>query len=92
MVISCCRTDPTNGSATHFAIKNYGAVSSGELRTTNITIGAYEKFRETINDTSITNIVSVQDADGNNFYEVDYLTQNIGALYRKQRYHHTVNS
>jgi phage-related baseplate assembly protein len=72
------RTNPTNGAATHFAIKNYGTVSSGELRTSNLTIGAYEKFREeNIADASITNIVSVQDADGNDYYEVDYLTQNI---------------
>ena len=72
------RTNPTNGAATHFAIKNYGAVSSGELRTTTITVGAYEKFREeTIIDASTTNIVSIQDADGHEYYEVDYLTQNI---------------
>jgi len=72
------RVDPTSGAPTQFAIKNYGAVSSGELRTSVITIGAYEKFRtESIADSAITNIVSVHDNDGNEYYEVDYLTQNI---------------
>jgi len=72
------RTSPTTGSPTHFAIKNYGAVSSGELRTKSITIGAYEKFREEfIDDSSFTNIVSVRDSDGHDYYEVDFLTQNI---------------
>tara|TARA_Y100001938_G_C8093146_1_gene436343 strand:- start:580 stop:2370 length:1791 start_codon:yes stop_codon:yes gene_type:complete len=72
------RTNPTTGAPTDFAIKNYGAVSSGELRTSTITIGSYEKFREEIiADSSITDIVSVQDSDGHEYYEVDYLTQNV---------------
>jgi len=72
------RVNPTTGAPTHYAIKNYGAVSSGELKTSVISIGEYEKFRtESIADTAITNIVSVHDDTGNEYYEVDYLTQNI---------------
>tara|TARA_R100000700_G_C3172511_1_gene147031 strand:+ start:174 stop:1967 length:1794 start_codon:yes stop_codon:yes gene_type:complete len=72
------RVDSTTGEPTHFAIKNYGSVSSGELKTTSISVGAYEKFlEEFISDPNITQIISVVDSDGHEYYEVDYLTQNV---------------
>jgi hypothetical protein len=72
------RTDETDGSATHFAIKSYGAVVSGEQTTTTIDVGTYQKFRrEFISDASITEIVSVTDSDGHEYYEVDFLSQNV---------------
>lgn len=72
------RTNETNGAATFFAIKNYGAVVSGEQTSTTIDIGAYEKFREEfLPDPNVTEIVSVTDSDGHEYYEVDYLSQNV---------------
>ena len=72
------RTDESDGSATFFAVKNYGAVVSGEQTTATINVGAYEKFREEfISDSNITEIVSVTDSDGHEYYEVDYLSQNV---------------
>ena len=72
------RTDETDGSATYFAIKSYGAVVSGEQTTTTIDVGTYEKFRkEFISDTNITEIISVTDSDGHEYYEVDFLSQNV---------------
>jgi len=72
------RTDPDTGAPTFFAVKNYGAVSSGVLKSTTIDVGSYQKFREeTIEDPNITEIVSVVDSDGHQYYEVDYLSQNI---------------
>ena len=72
------RVDPTTGEPTRFAIKNYGSVSSGELKTTSISVGAYEKFLEkTVTDPNITQIISVVDSAGHEYYEVDYLTQNV---------------
>lgn len=72
------RTSETDGSATFFAIKNYGAVVSGEQTTATINVGTYEKFREEfISDSSITEIISVTDSDGHEYYEVDYLSQNV---------------
>ncbi len=39
-------------------------------------VGAYERFRQIeIEDPNLTEVISVFDADGNNYYEVDYLTQ-----------------
>ena len=72
------RVNATTGAPTHFAIKNYGSVSSGELQSVSINVGNYQKFREErIQDTSLTEVVSMVDSDGHNYYEVDYLTQNV---------------
>jgi len=72
------RTDTTTGAPTFFAIRGFGSVSSGELKSVTIPIGKYQKYRqESIEDSTITEIVSVTDTDGHNYYEVDYLTQNV---------------
>ena len=72
------RVHPTTGEPTQYAIKNYGAVSSGELSATTITIDGFEKFREEfVAEPNITEIVSIVDSDGHEYYEVDYLTQNV---------------
>jgi len=72
------RVDATTGAPTYFAIKNYGAVSSGELTNTTIEVGKYQKYRTIkVNDANITEIVSMIDSDGHQYYEVDYLSQNI---------------
>ena len=48
------------------------------LKTTSISVGAYEKFlEEFVSDPNITQIISVVDSDGHEYYEVDYLTQNV---------------
>tara|TARA_Y100000114_G_scaffold58753_3_gene53751 strand:+ start:10949 stop:12745 length:1797 start_codon:yes stop_codon:yes gene_type:complete len=65
-------------SPSRFAIKAKGTVVSGELEETVFAIDDYEKFlRLKINDSDITEIVSVFDSQGNNYYEVDYLTQDV---------------
>lgn len=70
-------TNTTNGQPLYYAIKSYGAVSSGEYETATITVGEFQRFRkETISDSNITEIISVVDDSGNEYYEVDYLTQN----------------
>ena len=72
------RTDPTTGAPTYFAIKSYGAVSSGQLTTVTMTVGEFEKFRELfISDSNLSEIISITDASGHEYYEVDYLTQNV---------------
>jgi hypothetical protein len=72
------RTNATTGAPTFFAVKAYGAVSSGELKSTTIGVGRYAKFRNVlVADSNITEIVSVADSDGHEYFEVDYLSQNI---------------
>ena len=70
------KTNEVGTAPTHYAIKARGVVASGETVSKNFTIGDYTKFlRIEIEDTNLTEIISVYDADGNNYYEVDYLTQ-----------------
>lgn len=72
------RTDAATGAPTFFAVKAFGAVSSGELKSTTIDVGSYAKFRSVlVEDSSITEIISVTDGDGHEYYEVDYLSQNV---------------
>ena len=66
-----------NGTPTSFAYKAYGTIISGELSETTIVIGEFERFLKLkVDDTNISEIVSVVDSDGNEYFEVDYLSQN----------------
>ena len=72
------RYDETNGGVTFYAIRAFGQVSSGKLQTVEIdlTSNTFEKFRRVrVGDSTITEIVSVEDSEGNRYYEVDYLSQ-----------------
>ena len=72
------RFNAATGATTYFAIKNYGAVSSGESTSTTISVGNFEKYREEfVEDSYLTQITSIIDSDGHEYYEVDYLTQNV---------------
>ncbi len=65
-----------NNSVISYVMKAYGEVISGEFRTENIDVGDYEKFlRLRMADENISEILSVKDADGNEYYEVEYLSQ-----------------
>jgi len=66
----------SNNSVISYVMKAYGEVISGEFRAENIDVGDYEKFlRLRMNDENISEILSVKDADGNEYYEVEYLSQ-----------------
>ena len=66
------------GAPLSYAIRSAGQVVSGELAIQEVSIGDFEKFlRVRLNGRNISEIVSVFDDNGNQFFEVDYLTQNI---------------
>jgi hypothetical protein len=65
-----------NGSITSFAIKAVGQVISGRVNRQEIAVGSFQKFLKVkLNDQNITEIVSVQDSEGNEYFEVNYLSQ-----------------
>ena len=65
-----------NNSVISYVMKAYGEVISGQVSVENLSIGDYEKFlRLRLSDTNISEILSVKDADGNEYYEVEYLSQ-----------------
>ena len=72
------RVDGATGAPTHYAIKGFGNVVSGRLTTTVLSVGAYIKFRRLkISNPNVVEIIKVVDTQGNEFFEVDYLAQDV---------------
>jgi phage-related baseplate assembly protein len=72
------RVDTSTGAPTFYAIKAYGEVVSGFFGRERITIGDYERFKKiNITNTNVAEIISVTDSNGNEYYEVDYLAQDM---------------
>ena len=68
----------TTGVPDSYAIRATGEVTSGELIRTQVVVGAYEKFRRIkLNDSRMTEVLSVFDSQGRQYYQVDYLSQNV---------------
>jgi hypothetical protein len=76
--IIVAQVSPTTGIPTAYAIKASGQVISGELINQTITIGDFEQFyRAELDIPNVTEIVSVTDSEGHEYFEVDFLSQNI---------------
>ena len=76
--VIAARTNATTGAPTYYAIKTYGNVVSGRMGTERVTVGAYERFKTiTLSATNVSEIISVIDEQGNEYYEVDYLAQDL---------------
>lgn len=76
--IRVAKTDPTTGTPTHYAIKGYGSVVSGTYKLQQSSLGAFTRFRKVeINSSNVADVQSVFDSEGNEYFEVDYLSQNI---------------
>jgi len=72
------RTDTTTGAPTHYAIKAFGTVVSGQFVTDRVKIGAFQKFlRVRMATPNLSEIISVFDTDGNEYFEVEYLAQDM---------------
>jgi hypothetical protein len=74
--VSVYEADPATKTPTYFLLKKQVKAVSGEVRTQTFTFGspiAYDKVL--LNDTNIVEILSVEESDGDNWYEVPYLAQ-----------------
>tara|TARA_R110002012_G_scaffold20244_2_gene71800 strand:- start:4321 stop:6117 length:1797 start_codon:yes stop_codon:yes gene_type:complete len=70
------RVDATTGAPTHYAIKTYGNVVSGQFGQERVSVGPFERFRTVSLDAqNVAEIISVFDTEGNEYFEVDYLVQ-----------------
>ena len=66
-----------NGTPTAFAFKAYGNIASGEDFQEQIDVGDFERFLKLrLAEDNISQILSIYDSDGNEYFEVDYLSQN----------------
>tara|TARA_R100001079_G_C4448026_1_gene152146 strand:- start:801 stop:2606 length:1806 start_codon:yes stop_codon:yes gene_type:complete len=69
-------TNSSTGQPTKYAIKTHGKVVSGELKVQYIEVGDYQRFPKFfLNDSNITEIISVIDTSGNKYFEVENLSQ-----------------
>jgi len=78
--IVAARFDSTTGQTTHFAVKAMGQIVSGVLLsiTSDLSSTSFKRFNKIrIGGSEITEVVSVIDTDGNNFYEVENLAQEV---------------
>ena len=74
--VSVYEVDPSTKTPTYFLLKKQVKAVSGEIKTKTFTFGspiAYDKVLLT--DTNIVEILSVDESDGDNWYEVPYLAQ-----------------
>jgi hypothetical protein len=70
------RTDNATGAPTFYAIKSYGNVVSGFFNTETIDVGPFERFkRVNLQNTNVSEIISVFDSEGNEYFEVEHLSQ-----------------
>ena len=70
-----------NGNVTHYAIKSYGQVISGRFESTTVSVGQFKRFLKLdVGMENVSEIISVVDLEGNEYFEVDYLSQDV--IYR----------
>lgn len=71
-------TSDATGLPLTFAIKAYGIVISGEVVSETIEVGDYTKFLKIpLNSDKVTEIISVVDSEGREYFEVEFLSQNV---------------
>jgi hypothetical protein len=76
------QVDSVTGTPTTYAVRAYGRVVSGELKSETITLGGYTPYlRVQLKDTKVSEILRAFDDEGHDYYEVDYLSQDV--IYRE---------
>jgi hypothetical protein len=67
-----------DGTPTYYIVKADGIVISGTFDRFTVKVGDFEKFLKVkLPENNISEVMSVFDSDGNEYFEVDYLTQDI---------------
>ena len=74
--ITIYETDSTTGEATFYLVKKYVQAISAEVSTKEVDFGSYESFQTIeLSETNVIDIYDVRDSNGNKWYEVPYLGQ-----------------
>ena len=72
------RVDPSSGTPTYYAIKATAQVMSGQLTQTTFEIGGHQRFLAlSVPGANIAEIAEIVDLEGHQYYEVDYLSQDV---------------
>jgi hypothetical protein len=76
--ITIYQRDSVSGEASFYLVKKLVKAISAEVKTEEVTFGSYQEFQSIdLNDTNIIDIYDVRDSDGNKWYEVPYLAQEL---------------
>ena len=76
--VVAAQIDSSTGAPTSYAIKAYGNVVSGYFGQEEIKVGSYERFRRLkLSAQNVSEIISVFDSSGNEYFEVGYLAQDM---------------
>ena len=76
--ITIYQRDGVSGEPTFYLVKKQVQAISAELKTEEVTFGSFKEFQSIdLSDTDIIDIYDVRDADGNKYYEVPYLAQEL---------------
>lgn len=78
--VIAARFNETTGATIYFAIRAYGQVQSGVLQTSTIDLTGtnFSRFRKVrVGGPDVTEIISVYDSQGNRYYEVEHLSQEV---------------
>ncbi len=74
--ITIYQRDANTGEPLFYLVKKYVQAISGELKQKEVTFDAYSPFQKiTLDDTNVVDIYDVRDGNGNKWYEVPYLAQ-----------------
>jgi len=70
--------DETTGLPTKYAVKSVGQVITGVIQEDTVSLGDYKKFRKVLlRSNNVVEILFCEDSQGNEYYEVDYLSQDV---------------
>tara|TARA_R110000822_G_scaffold23098_9_gene71677 strand:- start:4960 stop:6756 length:1797 start_codon:yes stop_codon:yes gene_type:complete len=79
--VVAARTNPTTGVPTSYAVRAIGKVISGKFVQETFTVGNYQRFRKlALSMPRMAEVINVFDSEGNEYYEVDHLSQDV--IYR----------
>ena len=68
----------STGYPTSYAIKAYGKITAGAISRESIIVGSFSRFLKThLASRDITDIIRVIDAEGHEYHQVDYLSQDV---------------
>lgn len=77
--IVAARKDASTGLPTHYAIKAYGKVISGEIMRKTVNIGSFERFLKVKvgSLSNVSEVLRVTDDEGHEYHQVEYLSQDV---------------
>jgi len=76
--VVAAQIDSSTGAPSSYAIKAYGNVVSGYFGQEEIKVGSYERFRRLkLSAQNVSEIISIFDSSGNEYFEVGYLAQDM---------------